>query len=127
MKLYYYCVYKFIYYLVLVIKYCKKCFLNEMFNWFEEIVKKNCVDWEIDLFEFNGEVDYIYLLLEMYLNIMLSKFINNLKIVLSWLICKEFEEELKLYYWKFVFWMRVYCLFIIGGVIIDVIWEYIKN
>ncbi|MDH0834335.1 IS200/IS605 family transposase [Acinetobacter johnsonii] len=127
MKSHYHCVYKLIYHLVLVTKYRKKCLSNEMLNRLEEIVKKNCADWEIDLLEFNGEADHIHLLLEMHPNIMPSKFINNLKTVSSRLIRKEFEEELKPYYWKPVLWTRAYCLLTTGGATIDVIREYIKN
>lgn len=127
MKSHYHCVYKLTYHLVLVTKYRKKCLSNEMINRLEEIVKKNCADWEIDLLEFNGEADHIHLLLEMHPNIMPSKFINNLKTVSSRLIRKEFEEELKPYYWKPVLWTRAYCLLTTGGATIDVIREYIKN
>ena len=127
MKSHYHCVYKLTYHLVLVTKYRRKCFTNEMLNRLEEIVRKNCQDWEIDLLEFNGEADHIHLLLEMHPNIMPSKFINNLKTVSSRLIRKEFEEELKPYYWKPVLWTRAYCLLTTGGATIDVIREYIKN
>ena len=127
MKSHYHCVYKLTYHLVLVTKYRKKCLSNEMMNRLEEIVKKNCADWEIDLLEFNGEADHIHLLLEMHPYIMPSKFINNLKTVSSRLIRKEFEEELKPYYWKPVLWTRAYCLLTTGGATIDVIREYIKN
>ena len=127
MKSHYHCVYKLTYHLVLVTKYRKKCLSNEMLNRLEEIVKKNCADWEIDLLEFNGEADHIHLLLEMHPNIMPSKFINNLKTVSSRLIRKEFEEELKPYYWKPVLWTRAYCLLTTGGATIDVIREYIKT
>ena len=127
MKSHYHCVYKLTYHLVLVTKYRKKCLSNEMLNRLEEIIKKNCADWEIDLLEFNGEADNIHLLLEMHPNIMPSKFINNLKTVSSRLIRKEFEEELKPYYWKPVLWTRAYCLLTTGGATIDVIREYIKN
>ena len=127
MKSHYHCVYKLTYHLVLVTKYRKKCLSNEMLNRLEEIIKKNCTDWEIDLIEFNGEADHIHLLLEMHPNIMPSKFINNLKTVSSRLIRKEFEEELKPYYWKPVLWTRAYCLLTTGGATIDVIREYIKN
>lgn len=127
MKSHYHCVYKLTYHLVLVTKYRKKCLSNEMLNRLEEIVKKNCADWEIDLLEFNSEADHIHLLLEMHPNIMPSKFINNLKTVSSRLIRKEFEEELKPYYWKPVLWTRAYCLLTTGGATIDVIREYIKN
>ena len=127
MKSHYHCVYKLTCHLVLVTKYRKKCLSNEMLNRLEEIIKKNCADWEIDLLEFNGEADHIHLLLEMHPNIMPSKFINNLKTVSSRLIRKEFEEELKPYYWKPVLWTRAYCLLTTGGATIDVIREYIKN
>ena len=127
MKSHYHCVYKLTYHLVLVTKYRKKCLSNEMLNRLEEIVKKNCADWEIDLLEFNGEADHIHLLLEMHPNIMPSKFINNLKTVSSRLIRKEFEEELKPYYWKPVLWTRAYCLLTTGGATIDVIREYIQK
>ena len=127
MKSHYHCVYQLTYHLVLVTKYRKKCLSNEMLNRLEEIVKKNCADWEIDLLEFNGEADHIHLLLEMHPNIMPSKFINNLKTVSSRLIRKEFDAELKQYYWKPVLWTRAYCLLTTGGATIDVIREYIKN
>ena len=127
MKSHYYCVYKLTYHLVLVTKYRRKCFTNGMLNRLEEIVRKNCQDWEINLLEFNGEADHIHLLLEMHPNIMPSKFINNLKTVSSRLIRKEFDAELKQYYWKPVLWTRAYCLLTTGGATIDVIREYIKN
>ena len=127
MKSHYHCVYKLTYHLVLVTKYRKKCLSNEMLNRLEEIVKKNCTDWEIDLIEFKGEADHVHILLDMHPNIMPSKFINNLKTVSSRLIRKEFEEELKPYYWKPVLWTRAYCLLTTGGATIDVIREYIKN
>ena len=127
MKSHYHCVYKLTYHLVLVTKYRKKCLSNEMLNRLEEIVKKNCADWEIDLIEFNGEADHVHILLDMHPNIMPSKFINNLKTVSSRLIRKEFEEELKPYYWKPVLWTRAYCLLTTGVATIDVIREYIQN
>ena len=127
MKSHYHCVYKLTYHLVLVTKYRRKCFTNEMLNRLEEIVRKNCQDWEIDLLEFNGEADHIHLLLEMHPNIMPSKFINNIKTVSSRLIRKEFDAELKQYYWKPVLWTRAYCFLTTGGATIDVIREYIKN
>ena len=127
MKSHYHCVYKLTYHLVLVTKYRKKCLSNEMLNRLEEIIKKNCTDWEIDLIEFNGEADHVHILLDMHPNIMPSKFINNLKTVSSRLIRKEFEEELKPYYWKPVLWTRAYCLLTTGEATIDVIREYIQK
>lgn len=127
MKSHYHCVYKLTYHLVLVTKYRRKCFTDEILNRLEEIVRKNCIDWEIELVEFNGEADHVHLLLEMHPNIMPSKFINNLKTVSSRLIRKEFAEHLKQYYWKPVLWTRAYCLLTTGGATIDTIRKYIEN
>ncbi|TCM58044.1 putative transposase [Acinetobacter calcoaceticus] len=126
-KSHYHCVYKLTYHLVLVTKYRKKCFTNAMLNRLEEITKKNCTDWEIELLEFNGEADHIHLLIEMHPNIMPSKFINNLKTVTSRLIRKEFAEELNAFYWKPVLWTRAYCLLTTGGATIETIRDHIRQ
>lgn len=127
MKSHYHCVYKLTYHLVLVTKYRRKCFTNQILNRLEEIVRKNCSDWEVELIEFNGEEDHVHLLLEMHPNIMPSKFINNLKTVSSRMIRKEFAEHLTKYYWKPVLWTRAYCLLTTGGATIDTIRQYIEN
>lgn len=127
MKSHYHCVYRLTYHLVLVTKYRRKCFTNQILNRLEEIVRKNCSDWDIELIEFNGEEDHVHLLLEMHPNIMPSKFINNLKTVSSRMIRKEFAEHLTKYYWKPVLWTRAYCLLTTGGATIDTIRQYIEN
>ncbi|MBF7690062.1 IS200/IS605 family transposase [Acinetobacter sp. SCC474] len=127
MKSHHHCVYKLTYHLVLVTKYRRKCFTNQILNRLEEIVRKNCSDWDIELIEFNGEEDHVHLLLEMHPNIMPSKFINNLKTVSSRMIRKEFAEHLTKYYWKPVLWTRAYCLLTTGEATIDTIQQYIEN
>lgn len=127
MKSHYHCVYNLSYHLVLVSKYRKKCFTGEMLSRLEDIVRKNCTDWDIELMAFNGEADHIHLLIDMHPNIMPSKFINNLKTVSSRLIRKEFSEHLSQYYWKPVLWTRAYCLLTTGGATIDTIRRYIEN
>lgn len=126
-KSHYHCVYKMKYHLVLVTKYRRKCFTNEILNRLEEICRKNCKQWEIDLDEFGGEADHIHLLLDMHPNIMPSKFINNLKTVTSRLIRKEFSNHLSKYYWKPVLWTRAYCLITAGGAPISILKQYIQN
>ncbi|MCK4265487.1 transposase [Candidatus Babeliales bacterium] len=56
--------------------------------------------WYIDLLEFDGEEDYIHLLIKMHPNITPSKFINNLKTVTSRHIRKEFSQHISKYYYK---------------------------
>ena len=126
-KSHYHCVYNIKYHLVLVTKYRRKCFTNAMLNRLEEICRKNCLQWEIELVEFGGEDDHIHLLLDMHPNIMPSKFINNLKTVTSRLIRKEYAEHLKKYYWKPVLWARAYCLISAEGAPLSILKQYIQN
>lgn len=127
MKSHYHCVYKLKYHLVLVTKYRKKCFTNEILIRLEEICKDLSGKWDITIDEFNGEEDHIHLLIDMHPNVMPSKYINNLKTVSSRLIRKEFSHHLKQYYWKPVLWTRAYCLITAGGAPLDVLKQYIEK
>ncbi len=127
LKSHYHCVYKLNYHLVLVTKYRKKCFTGAMLDRLKEIVTDLCQKWEVELLEFNGEVDHVHLLLDMHPNIMPSKFINNLKTVTSRLMRKEFAKHLACFYWKPVLWTRAYCLLTTGGATTDTIRQYIEK
>ena len=127
MKSHYHCVYKLKYHLVLVTKYRKRCFTNEMLDRLEVICRELCSKWEVDLDEFGGEADHVHLMIDMHPNIMPSKFINNLKTVTSRLIRKEYAKHLDQYYWKPVLWTRAYCLITAGGAPIEVLRTYIQN
>lgn len=127
MKSHYHCVYDMKYHLVLVTKYRKSCFTYQILNRLEEICRKQCEKWEVELIEFGGENDHIHLLLSFNPTIQPSKFINSLKTVSSRLIRKEFSEYLQDYYWKPVLWSRAYCLLTAGGAPIEILREYIEN
>jgi putative transposase len=115
------------YHLVLVTKYRNACFNNEILNRLEEICRKQCEKWEVELLEFGGESDHIHLLLSLNPTVQPSKLINSLKTVSSRLIRKEFSEHLSSYYWKPVLWSRAYCLLTAGGAPIEILREYIEN
>ena len=112
---------------MLVTKYRKKCFTAEMLKRLEEICRKLCIIWEIELIEFGGEADHAHLLLDMHPNIMPSKFVNNLKTVTSRLLRKEFALHLQKYFWKPVLWTRAYCLITAGGAPLEILKSYIQN
>ena len=86
-----------------------------MLDRLKEIVTDLCQKWEVELLEFNGEADYVHLLVDMHSNIMPSKFINNLKTVTSRLMRKESAKHLAKFYWEPVLWTRAYCLLTTGG------------
>ncbi|QHG10181.1 hypothetical protein GSF12_10000 [Moraxella osloensis] len=49
------CVYKLTYHLVLVTKYRKTCFTDEILNRLKEIVTDLCQKWKVELLAFYGE------------------------------------------------------------------------
>jgi putative transposase len=127
MKSHYHCVYDMKYHLVLVTKYRRPCFTDQILTRLEEICRKQCEQWEVELIEFGGENDHIHLLLSLNPTIQPSKLVNSLKTVSSRLIRKEFPKQLEKYYWKPVLWSRAYCLLTAGGAPIDILREYIEN
>ena len=127
MKSHYHCVYDMKYHLVLVTKYRRKCFTDEILKRLEAICSELCAKWEIELLEFGGESDHIHLLLDLNPTIQPSKLVNSLKTVTSRRIRKEFSEHLKQYYCKPVLWSRAYCLLTAGGAPIETLREYIEN
>lgn len=127
MKSHYHCVFDMKYHLVLVTKYRRSCFTNEILNRLETICKELCERWGVQVLEFGGEADHIHLLLDMNPTVQPSKLINSLKTVTSRYIRKEFSVHLKQYYWKPVLWSRAYCLLTAGGAPIEKLKEYIEN
>lgn len=81
-------------------KYRKQCLTAPMLERLEVICRDLCAQWDITLDEFGGKAGHVHLALDMYPNIMPSKFINDLKTVSSRLIRKEFGEHLRQYYYK---------------------------
>lgn len=127
MKSHYHCVYKLKYHLVLVTKYRKKCFTDEILTRLEVIIKELCTKWEITLDAFNGEADHVHLLLDLHPSIQPSILVNNLKTVSSRLLRKEFAEHFSKFYWKPVLWTRAYCLISAGGAPLETLKEYIEK
>ena len=81
-----------------------------------------------EVFECNGEADHVHLLLELTPRTAPSAFVNNLKMVTSRLICKEFAEHLEQYHGrKPVFWSRSYCMITVGGAPLSVLKQYIEQ
>ena len=121
------CVYNLKYHLVLVTKYRRKCFTQEILDRCECICHEQTEKWGVQCLEFGGETDHVHLLLEMHPNITPSKFINSLKTVTSRLLRKEFQAHFAKYYWKPVLWTRAYCLISAGGAPLAVLKKYIQN
>jgi putative transposase len=88
---------------VLVTKYGRKAFTNEMLARLASILKELLSKWDCEVIEFNGESDHIYVLFRYTSQTDLPKFINNVKSFTSRYLRKEFAKHLNQFYRKDVF------------------------
>ncbi len=113
--------------LVLVTKYRRKVFTDEMLVRLADILKELLSKWDCEVIEFNGETDHIHLLFRYTPQTDLPKFINNWKSVTSRYLRKEFAEHLSQYYWKDVFWSGSYFIASYGGVTVETLKKYVES
>ena len=114
------------YHLVLVVKYRRKVFSEQMSQYAKDIFVRIGSSYNITLEEWNHDQDHVHILFRAHPNTELSKFINAYKSASSRLIKKEFSN-MKKFLWKEYFWSRSYCLITTGGATIDVVKKYIEN
>ena len=121
-------VYKLQYHLVVVTKYRHSVI--------EEQLKDRLIDisydiienrWKSEIIEISTNKDHIHILFETSPKTQLSKLINNYKTVTSRLIRKEFEEQLKPYYWKPYFWSDTYFISSVSETSEAMIKRYIQS
>ncbi len=114
------------YHLVLVVKYRRKVFDDNISDRAKEMFEYISPKYNITLEEWNHDVDHVHILFRGHPNSEISKFINAYKSASSRLIKKEFpfiREKL----WKDAFWSQSFCLLTTGGVSVDVIKKYIES
>ena len=121
------CSYRISYHLVLVTKCRHPVITAEMLIRAEDLCRRTLRFWEGELLEFNGTKDHIHLLLSLTPKTSPSRFVNNLKTVLSRVIRKEFKEDVSRFYRKPVFWSRSYFIATCGGAPLSVIKQYIES
>lgn len=114
------------YHLVLVVKYRREVFADEISDFAKDMFIEIGKKYNITLTEWNHDKDYIHILFKAHPNSELSKFINAYKSASSRLIKKNFPHIRKRL-WKEMFWSRSFCLLTTGGAPIAVIKKYIEN
>lgn len=113
--------------IVLTPKYRRSVFNDAMLTRLEGIYANLMEKWEGKLIEFNGEADYVHLLVQYNPQTQPSKLINNLKTVSSRYLRKEFPEQVNRYYWKQVLWTSGYFIASCGGVTVEQLKEYVQQ
>ncbi|MGU7370225.1 IS200/IS605-like element ISBth16 family transposase [Bacillus cereus] len=114
------------YHLVLVVKYRRNVFDDDMSDYAKEMFVRLSENYNITLVEWNYDVDHVHILFKAHPNTEMTKFINAYKSASSRLIKRDFPQ-VKKKLWKEMFWSRSFCLLTIGGSPIDVVKTYIEN
>ena len=114
------------YHLVLVVKYRRKVFTDDMSQYAKDIFVRLSEPYNISLEEWNHDIDHIHIMFKAHPNSELSKFINAYKSASSRLIKRDFPE-VRQKLWKEMFWSRSYCLLTTGGAPIETIRKYIES
>jgi transposase len=114
------------YHLILVTKYRKKVFDDEVSNRARELFEAIAPNYKIKVLEWNHEQDHIHVLFKAQPKTELSKFINAYKSASSRVLKKEYPS-MKEQLWKEMFWSRSFCLLSSGGVPTEVIKQYIEE
>ena len=114
------------YHLILVVKYRRKVFSDQMSQYAKNIFIRISSSYNITLKEWNHDHDHVHIMFRAHPNTEISKFINAYKSASSRLIKKDFPE-VRRKLWKEIFWSRSYCLLTTGGAPIEIIRKYIES
>lgn len=114
------------YHLVLVVKYRRNVFDDNMSDYAKDMFVRLSENYNITLVEWNHDVDHVHILFKAHPNTEMTKFINAYKSASSRLIKRDFPQ-VKNKLWKEMFWSRSFCLLTTGGSPIDVVKKYIEN
>ncbi|MFJ8525403.1 IS200/IS605 family transposase [Bacillus cereus] len=119
-------VFSLYYHLVLVVKYRRNVFDDNMSDYAKDMFVRLSESYNITLVEWNHDVDHVHILFKAHPNTEMTKFINAYKSASSRLIKRDFPQARKKL-WKEMFWSRSFCLLTTGGSSIDVVKKYIEN
>ncbi|SUN62255.1 transposase, IS200 family [Streptococcus hyointestinalis] len=114
------------YHLILVVKYRRQVFTDEISERAKEIFEYIAPSYKIELVEWNHDKDHVHILFKGQPKTEISKFINAYKSASSRLLKKEFPG-IRQRLWKEMFWSQSFCLLSSGGAPIDVVKQYIEN
>ncbi|AHA75459.1 IS200/IS605 family transposase [Bacillus cereus] len=114
------------YHLVLVVKYRRNVFDDDMSDYAKDMFVRLSENYNITVVEWNHDVDHVHILFKAHPNTEMTKFINVYKSASSRLIKRDFPQ-VKKKLWKEMFWSRSFCLLTTGASPIDVVKTYIEK
>lgn len=115
------------YHLVLVTKYYKDVFTNEMEKYLTDFINSMMFKNDCTLIEINYNKNHVHILFEAPVTLNLPNFINGMKSTSSRMIRKNFEDYLKQFYSENVFWSRSYFICTVSECTTEIAKRYVKN
>jgi len=115
------------YHLVLVVKYRREVFTEELQGFFGEVVSGFADNYGVEIKNLEADRDYVHLLFKATPTTDLTKFINVLKGASARRIRNEYGDQIEDKLWGDSFWADSYCLISTGQVSLDVLKEYVEN
>lgn len=119
-------VFRLCYHLILVVKYRRKVFDDNMSGRAREIFEYIAPNYHITLLEWNHDGDHVHILFKAHPKSEMSRFINAYKSASSRLLKKEFPQ-VRQKLWKEYFWSQSFCLLSAGGAPPEVIRKYVES
>lgn len=113
--------------LVFVTKYRRQVFTKKILADLRSIFNNVCINFESELIEFDGEEDHVHLLVNYPPKVAISKLVNSLKGVSSYLIRNMKHTSIRKKLWGGALWSPSYFAGSCGGAPIDVIRQYIEQ
>ena len=113
--------------LVFVAKYRRRVFTKPILDDLEQIFLKVCQDFESELVAFDGQHDYVHLLVNYPPKVSVSKLVNSLKGASSQRIRKRGYSSVQEALWGGSLWSRSYFAGSCGGASLDAIKNYIQE
>ena len=113
--------------LVFVTKYRREVFTKAILDDLRPIFSSVCADFEAELVAFDGEEDYVHLLVNYPPKVSVSSLVNSLKGVSSRMIRKKDDPDIRKKLWGGALWSPSYFAGSCGGAPIAVIRQYIEQ
>ena len=120
-------VYSLHYHLVLVVKYRRDVFTEDMKNFMRGAIEGFTDNYGVEIERLEADGDHVHILFKAKPSTDLTKFINTLKGSTARRIRNEFHDEIKRKLWGDSFWTDSYCLISTGQVSLDTLIEYVDS
>ena len=115
------------YHLVLVVKYRREVFNEELRDFFREVVSGFADNYGVEIKNLEADRDHVHLLFKAIPTTDLAKFINAFKGASARRIRNEYADHIEDKLCGDSFWADSYCLISTGQVSLDVLKEYVEN